>query len=274
LESMRAYDQPIEMCDSQYFLAPLLRYWKSGRASSHSLHTLSQLFIEILDPAILPYTTQLQVYTYNDLYLGAMKSMFGPLYPMLKIPINEVLDRMLVLFGYLHSDFSPKLRMILDRPSDGNPGQLHLSVAPRQVDTRAIIHRVLKKLWRCRKYFGGVPLTPMLNITPTGRSFHSGGTFPMSATPTGFQSDALGRPCGFSRVHAVDSTVFPTIPATTITLSIMANAHRIGTALASMEMSHDPATVRRDRRERILGPHHLPVGATSGHDGRQVPSSR
>ena len=234
LESMQAYGQPIEMCDSQIFLVPLLRYGKSGRASSHSLHTLSQLFIEILDSTIVPYTTQLQVYTYNDLYLGAMKDMFGRLYPLLKLPIGELLDRMLVLFGYIHSDFSPKLRMVLDRPSDGNRGQLHLSVSPREADTRAIIRRVLKKVWRCRKYLRGIPLTPMLNVTPTGRSFHSGGTFPMSASPKGFQSDTLGRPCGFTRVHAVDSTVFPSVPATTITLTVMANAHRIGTVLASM----------------------------------------
>ncbi len=55
----------------------------------------------------------------------------------------------------------------------------------------------------------------------------------MALKPQGYQSDVLGRPCGFNRVHAVDSTIFPSIPATTITLSIMANAHRIGSAIAA-----------------------------------------
>ena len=50
----------------------------------------------------------------------------------------------------------------------------------------------------------------------------------MSAAPRGFQTDLLGRLPGWQRVHAVDATVFPSIPATTITLSAMANAHRIG----------------------------------------------
>ena len=40
----------------------------------------------------------------------------------------------------------------------------------------------------------------------------------------------LGRPAGFKRVYVVDSTVFPSIPATTITFTVMANAHRIGTS--------------------------------------------
>ena len=43
------------------------------------------------------------------------------------------------------------------------------------------------------------------------------------------QSDALGRPMGRSRVHVVDASSLPSIPATTITFSVMANAHRIGT---------------------------------------------
>ena len=40
--------------------------------------------------------------------------------------------------------------------------------------------------------------------------------------------DPLGRPQGWSRVHAVDASVLPSVPATTITFSVMANAHRIG----------------------------------------------
>ena len=45
-----------------------------------------------------------------------------------------------------------------------------------------------------------------------------------------FESDVLGRPHGLSRIHLVDSTTFPTIPSTTITFTVMANAHRIATA--------------------------------------------
>jgi choline dehydrogenase-like flavoprotein len=68
----------------------------------------------------------------------------------------------------------------------------------------------------------------MVQIAEPGRGFHSGGSFPMRKNPGPFETDILGRPHGFQRVHAVDATVFPTIPATTITLSAMANAHRIG----------------------------------------------
>lgn len=52
----------------------------------------------------------------------------------------------------------------------------------------------------------------------------------MRQNPGAFEVDLLGRPHGLSNVHLVDSSVFPSLPATTITLSVMANAHRIGTA--------------------------------------------
>ena len=50
----------------------------------------------------------------------------------------------------------------------------------------------------------------------------------MAAEPKAGQSDRLGRPLGWERLHLIDATSLPAIPATTITYSVMANAHRIG----------------------------------------------
>lgn len=52
----------------------------------------------------------------------------------------------------------------------------------------------------------------------------------MSAQPGIEETDILGRPQGLRRVHAIDSTVLPSVPATTITYTVMANAYRIGNA--------------------------------------------
>ena len=57
----------------------------------------------------------------------------------------------------------------------------------------------------------------------------------MSAAPGALESDLWGRPQGWKRVHAVDATVLPSIPATTVTFSVMANAHRIGWNTALLE---------------------------------------
>ena len=56
----------------------------------------------------------------------------------------------------------------------------------------------------------------------------------MSTAPTGNETDALGRPVGLSRVHAVDASVLPSIPASTITYSAMVNAARIVDQVAKL----------------------------------------
>ncbi len=153
--------------------------------------------------------------------------MFGPLFGLAKPGVNAVLSRLLILQGYLHSDLSPSMEVTLRRENAEGKRELHIAGAARSPATTLALKRVTRKLWRIRRSLRAVPASPMLHVPPPGRGFHSGGTFPMSSQPGGFQTDVLGRPVGFQRLHVVDSTCLPSIPATTITFSVMANAHRI-----------------------------------------------
>lgn len=206
------------MRDSQYFLAPLLQLRASG-ATAEDLHTLTQLFIEINDARVSERTVHLQVYTFNAAYEDELRRRFGRLYPL--IPSGAILNRMLVLQGFLHSDDSARVRVRL------KAGKLRLG-ASKGRRARRVINRVMRKLVWLAPRLGVAPLRPLLNVEAPGKGFHSGGTFPMRARPGPGECDTLGRPYGLRRVHAIDSSTFPSIPATTITLSIMANAYRIG----------------------------------------------
>ena len=79
------------------------------------------------------------------------------------------------------------------------------------------------------------PIPFLTRIGLPGKSYHAGGAFPMRRDPGARESDLLGRPMGLTRVHLIDSSVFPTIPATNITLTLMANAHRIAAASAALD---------------------------------------
>ena len=46
-------------------------------------------------------------------------------------------------------------------------------------------------------------------------------------SPPSGETDTLGRPSGARRIHVVDATCFPSVPGGAITLTAMANAHRI-----------------------------------------------
>jgi len=137
---------------------------------------------------------------------------------------------LLVVQGYLHSDESSAIEMTLKR--DGEKDFLRLE-AKLNPETRRVVKRILRELLKQSRRIGGIAVQPMLQIGEPGRGFHSGGSFPMRERPGKFESDCLGRPHGWSRVHAVDASVLPGVPATTITFSVMANAHRIGLETAT-----------------------------------------
>jgi len=227
LRSQPLYEQPVLMKDSQYFLLPFALLKAAGKASDESLHTLSQIFLELFDREISPYTIHLQVYSYNDLIGQAVRGAMGALSKPLAPVARALENRLMVMQGYLHSDHSAQMEATLRKDSGKHEDKLHLR-AMINANTKKIIGKVIKKLFRHSASLGGLPLLPMLQIAEPGRGFHSGGSFPMSAKPGPLETDILGRPFGWRRIHAVDSTVLPGIPATTITFSVMANAHRIG----------------------------------------------
>jgi len=229
MASLDLYDTPVGMLDSQYFLVPLLRYRGTEGVAQEALHTLAQLFVEVLDPQVSARRVHLQLYTYNDLYDATFQRMLGPAYGAFHGGVSQILNRMLLVQGYLHSDQSRRIELVLKRPTGATPPVLRMSAVAPAEPVSAPIRRLVRALHARRNAFRAVPVAPMLTVASAGRGFHSGGTFPMTrGTPGMLQSDVLGRPAGLRRVHAVDATVFPSIPATTITFSIMANAHRIG----------------------------------------------
>jgi len=227
LRSLGAYDQTVWLKDSQYFLMPLLLFRKVRGATREWLHALSQAFIEVAVPGCQEPTTHIQIYSNSDLVNQAVAQAFGPLQGPLGFVVRDLHERMLVAQGYLHSQHSSRVAVCLRQDPASGKERLELRGEPNPAG-KARIRKLAYQLCRHARLFGAMPLPVMLKIAEPGRSFHSGGSFPMSAAPQGFQTDLLGRLPGWQRVHAVDATVFPSIPATTITLSAMANAHRIG----------------------------------------------
>jgi choline dehydrogenase-like flavoprotein len=230
LQSLGIYDRPVRLKDSQYYLFPLVLTRSGGDVQRESLHTLSQMFIEIFDSEITPRSVHLQVYSYSDLIGQAVRQPFGPAAPLVEWLARALERRMLVVQGYLHSDHSSKIAIRLLK---GEPDRLRLE-AELNPQVRPTIRRVLRKLRRHGRQFGAWPLSPMLQIAEPGRGFHNGGSFPMRRQPGELETDILGRLPGWSRIHIVDASVLPDVPATQITFSVMANAHRIGSAAGEL----------------------------------------
>lgn len=227
LESMQAYNRAVTLRDSLYFLLPVLQYDSVRGVMDEALHTLGQVLLEIYDPALSERTVQLQYYTYSDILTEAIRNRLGMFFPLAGPFLPALLGRLCIVMGYLHSDDSPSLSVRLLNHANGSKLVLE---AIASVKARPLIRGILAKLWRHRNRLRAVPLSPMLKVTRPGKSYHYGGTFPMKSSPGAFESDIFGRPAGFLRVHAVDATVLPSVAATTIVFTAMANAHRIASA--------------------------------------------
>jgi choline dehydrogenase-like flavoprotein len=228
LRSMGWRDRPVSIKDSQYLLLPILQWRGVDAVRREPLHTMAQAFIELNDPEVSANTVHMQAYGYNSLIDAMVTGKLGRLARLL--PIDAILGRLMVLQSYLHSNESGTIEVALTGSADNERFALTGRPNPAVAGTVA---RLTAKLGRLRPELGFTPIRPLVEITAPGRGFHAGGSFPMAHQPRSGETDLLGRPHGFARVHVVDASIFPTIPATTITLAVMANAYRIGAAVAA-----------------------------------------
>lgn len=221
LRSLGLYDRTVPVKCSDLYYAPAFTPWCEWGAWNENLISLSQLMLEIFDKNLSKHQISVHLHGYNDLFLDMLKNKLGPLNKLKEPFFRSILGRLYVLFCFLHSDHSSILECGL-KP-DGN-----LSVFGRENPESYKIYRKLRgKLYK-KAGRTGIMLLPFYKKKRLpGTSMHFGGSFPMRTNPGSLQTDTLGRIEGLDSVHLVDASVFPTIPAGSYTLTIMANAYRI-----------------------------------------------
>ena len=218
--SLGLLNRPIRIPDSQYFFFPLLSY----RATVEPIRfTLAEAFLELRDRRISPHYVHYQIYGANQIFEQALRTLLPR-----RIPLAPIMRRLYLFQGFLHSEDSGHLEFRLTSTSETRD-EVHLRGIPNR---RA--HWVAKKsrgLLR-RKLLGFGLIPPVyLKMVPPGRSFHTGGSFPMGGADPQISSDSLGRPAGLKRVHITDSAAFPSIAGCTIAFTTMAHADRVVTAV-------------------------------------------
>ena len=188
--------------------------------------SLAKMFIEINVNEKDGYrTSHLQLYTLNEAIIDAIKKKFGILKILLSPFLKFFSRRLYIVQGYLHSDDSSSIEFILRKTKDNESIDLRYIINP---NTKLIVNKIIKKINSCKNILGGVVIPWLIQIGKPGEGNHFGGSFPMSENPNIFKTDIYGRPNNLKKIHIVDSTVLPSIPSSTITLSVMANAYRIG----------------------------------------------
>jgi choline dehydrogenase-like flavoprotein len=215
------------MQDSQYFVIPMITPRAAPVSVATQGNTLAQVFVELDDTGITRHASHLQVYGYNDIMLSAIAKRLRLRTGDCERILRPLYGRLVVMQGFLHSADSPGLTIARDAD--------RVRVIGDDTTTATVrVRSLIRRLAGHARLLGMLPLPGLLHVGRPGKSNHLGGSLPMRRKPGALETDTLGRIPGWKRVHLVDASVFPSLPGTTVTISIMANAHRIATAAARL----------------------------------------
>jgi choline dehydrogenase-like flavoprotein len=207
--------------DSSLFLVPGLTFsgaWGGG--AKH--HGLSHLSVDLTAGPFAEKPAHVQLYFNNPAAADGLKARLGPLDSAPARKLVDIANRFVVTGqGYLHSDFCHRLELDCD-----DAGIIRASVLHNPA-TDGFIDAALAQFARQMRKLGIYFVNPVASITPYGAS-KTAGALPHAAEPDPSTTDQLGRPFGARNVFVVDMTVMPSIPARNHTLTMFANALRIG----------------------------------------------
>jgi choline dehydrogenase-like flavoprotein len=95
-------------------------------------------------------------------------------------------------------------------------------------------HEAERKMVRTLRRLGYAASTALIQRPAMGAGLHFAGPLPMTTSPRRYETDRNGLLAGTRGVYIVDGACFPRLPAKNLTLTIMANALRIGRHIAGL----------------------------------------
>ncbi len=226
LKSRELYDRPVLLKESQKFVLPMLRLRGAPTAIEQPSVTLGSTFIEAKVASQPEHWLHLQVVPMNRMIIETA-GLIGALHPVGRQLWKPLLRRMMAAWCGMHSDYSSHVELRL-RPGENEGDCLEIDLKPSAI-ARAGARQAARDLFRLGLSFQTLFCYWMIKFSNPGSGTHCGASFPMRRHPQDLlDTDAYGRPFGWSHIFAVDSSVLPSIPGTTLGFSVMANATRIG----------------------------------------------
>jgi choline dehydrogenase-like flavoprotein len=224
LGSLGHFNRPVELGESVQFVMPTVSKGTTVDPRGERNFTLNQ-FNLLYDASGEGFDLcQIHFYPYNPVFESSMPN---PLqHSMAKPLVTAALRRLSVGLGYIPSWASPKVKVTAYSTTGASLPELVVDREPNS-GWPPMLRDMTRALLRAAPALDLWPVLPMTSVSPAAKSYHFGGSFAHSVTRSGLGTDRLGRLDRWNNIHLIDASVFPNVPATTFTLTIMANAHRI-----------------------------------------------
>ena len=171
----------------------------------------------------------------------------GTLFPASGVPGSMIVERMpltrpgaIRLFrwlqpslllgnGFLPGHYSRNTAR-LERDADGGARLVVRGGVAEELPAR--VTRLRGQLTRAFRKLGAFLIPSSFTPIGPGEAIRYAGTLPMRAVPGPGETDSAGQVHGSPGLHVVDLSIFPAMPAKHHTLTMMANADRIGRVIA------------------------------------------
>jgi hypothetical protein len=227
LRSQGLYDRPVPFVCNPHTYIPCLHYRRLGLPHAERCHSLAQLTI-IYDPTMDgKHLVQAQMYSYRSLHLFRLLKE-TPLPHREGLRILRALAPHLVIWVVQHEDLrSPRKFCVLRRGAESGD-TLEIEYGD-SADDRARREQHEKRIAGFIRQLGCLPLKRVHAIH--GSSVHYAGQLPMTREDKPLTTDPSGRLRGSRAVYIADGSTLAYLPAKGLTLTLMANANRIGVNL-------------------------------------------
>ena len=206
--------------------AVTMPHWRIGNLEDEDATNLAQLAFSMQKPD----SNECNAYGYFFLADTIPMTDFLPYVPF-SYPLSRQIARSLqptLLLGSSFFDGSYSRNTMRLRPS--GELEVHGDITPTVKSAmRSTLIRLAGALWP----YGAYLLPGSINLCNVGDDAHYAGTVPMKATPLIGEANSYGEVQGLPGVYVVDGSALTALPAKAHTLTIMANADRIATAIAA-----------------------------------------
>lgn len=213
----------IKLKESHRFFFPIINKSKPAIYERFK-NTLPEIFFELYNQSLGNRSVHMQLYSLSEVMLKPFTKIFGNLGYKLPYLVPQM-NRMNILLGYLHSDYSGK---IVIKYIKEDKDSYHYNFVPEFNPQTFIKIKKIKEF--LKDTIGNNFFFPnILNDNGIiGSSYHYGSSFPMSNKPVkNVNVDIDGCLNKDLSIHIFDSSIFPSMPGSPTTYNTLINIARI-----------------------------------------------
>ena len=228
LGSLGVFDQPVYLQESVQFVMPTVSMRAVPDPRSARNFTLNQFNLLYDATGEGVNLCLVHFYEYNQAFLASLPGAIRR--PNAEPLLTALLRRISVGLGYVPGWGSPRVKILARRAPGGKDGLPVLEIDREPGNGwPPMLRDLVRSMVKVAPGLDMWPVIPMISVSAAAKSYHFGASFPHDRARTATTTDRMGRLGTWDHIHLVDASVFPEVPATTFTLTIMANAHRIAT---------------------------------------------